>query len=396
MEEKKYDLIKFSDGEFSLDVNVSPSEDTVWLSLDEISLLFDRNRTVIGRHIKKIYINNELDKNRTCAKNARVLQDGRIYQVDVYNLDVILAVGYKVNSKRGALFRKWALKTINNIKAKKAYTVPLIAFEHNGISLDVNVSPDEDTVWLTKDQITILYDTTRQNIEYHINNIYAENELEAWATCKEILQVQTENNRKVTRAVNMYNLDMIISLGYRINSKKGIIFRKWATKVLKQYLLKGYSINEERCIVCHNSVLQIENKLNEMQNKIHNIEETIYQENEKLLYEGEIVDAYTFIRKLFFLAKREITIIDSYADKFLLSMLTDIKVNVSIITSSNSYLNNIELQENISLIKNDIIHDRFIIIDDVVYMIGTSINEIGKKRFVIIKSNNLTKDKILK
>ena len=189
---------------------------------------------------------------------------------------------------------------------------------------------------------------------------------------------------------------MIISVGYRVKSVRGIKFRQWANQVLKQYLLKGYSINEERCIVCHNSVLQIENKLNEMQNKIHNIEETIYQENEKLLYEGEIVDAYTFIRKLFFLAKREITIIDSYADKFLLSMLTDIKVNVSIITSSNSYLNNIELQENISLIKNDIIHDRFIIIDDVVYMIGTSINEIGKKRFVIIKSNNLTKDKILK
>ena len=106
MKEKKYDLIKFNDGEFSLDVNVSPDEETVWLSLDEISLLFDRNRTVIGRHIKKIYLDSELEKNRTCAKNARVLQDGRIYQVDVYNLDVILSVGYKVNSKRGTLFRK--------------------------------------------------------------------------------------------------------------------------------------------------------------------------------------------------------------------------------------------------------------------------------------------------
>ena len=395
MVDKKYELIKFNDGDFSLDVNVSPSDDTVWMSLDEISLLFNRNRTVIGRHIKKIYLNNELDKYRTCAKNARVLHDGRIYHVDVYNLDIIIAVGYKVNSNRGILFQKWALETINNLKTKNAYTAPLIAFEHNGISLDVSVSPEEDTVWLTKDQITILYDTTRQNIEYHINNIYAENELEAGATCKEILQVQTEKNRKVTRTINMYNLDMIISLGYRINSKKGIIFRRWATKVLKEYLLNGYNINEERCLVCHNSVLQIENKINEMQTKIHDIEETIYQENEKLIYEGEILDAYTFIRKLFFLSKKEITIIDHYADKFLLSMLSDIKVNIIIITSSSSYLNNTDLQNNISIVKNDLIHDRFIIIDEIVFMIGTSINEIGKKRFVIIKSNNLSKEKIL-
>ena len=126
------------------------------------------------------------------------------------------------------------------------------------------------------------------------------------------------------------------------------------------------------------------------------MEDTLYQENEKLLYEGEIIDAYTFIRKLFFLARKEITIIDLYADKFLLSMLSDVKVNVTIITSSNSYLNNIELPNNITIIKNDLIHDRFIIIDDEVYITGTSFNEIGKKRFVIIKSNYLTKDKLLK
>ena len=110
---------------------------------------------------------------------------------------MVISIGYRVKSKRGILFRKWALEIINNIKTKKAYAAPLIVFEHNGISLDVNVSSDEDTVWLTKDQITILYSTTRQNIEYHINNIYAENELEARASCKEILQVQVENNRKL-------------------------------------------------------------------------------------------------------------------------------------------------------------------------------------------------------
>ena len=105
-----YDIVKFIDGEFELEVNVSPEEETVWLSLDEMSALFERDRSVIGKHIRKIYQEKELDENRTRAKNARHLEDGRIFQVDVYNLDVIIAVGYRVNSKRGTLFRQWANK----------------------------------------------------------------------------------------------------------------------------------------------------------------------------------------------------------------------------------------------------------------------------------------------
>ena len=95
-----YDIVKFIDKEFELEVNVSPKEETIWLSLDEMSALFERDRSVIGKHIRKIYQEKELNENRTRAKNARHLEDGRIFQVDVYNLDVIIAVGYRVNSKR--------------------------------------------------------------------------------------------------------------------------------------------------------------------------------------------------------------------------------------------------------------------------------------------------------
>ena len=266
----------------------------------------------------------------------------------------------------------------------------LIIFNDGEFSLDVNVSPSEDTVWLTKEQISQLFCRDRSVISKHIKNILLEKE------CEEKSNVQKMHIANSDKPVDFYSLDIILSVGYRVKSTRGNIFRRWANQVLKQYLLNGYSINEERCRVCSSSILELNNEIKQLKSKMNVLEETIYQENEKLLYEGEIVDAYTFIRKLFFLAKKEITIIDPYADKFLLSMLTDIKVNVSIITSSNSYLNSIELQENISLIKNDIIHDRFIIIDEIVYMIGTSINEIGKKRFVIIKSNNLTKENILK
>lgn len=396
--ENKYELIKFEDGDFSLNVNVSPEEDTVWLTLEEIGLLFERDRSVIGKHIKRIYLDKELEKDRTWAKNARVLSDGRVYVFDMYNLDMILAVGYKVNSKRGTLFRDWAFNKIDELKnqnSQKGLISQYILFNYDEIKLNVNVSPNENTVWLNKEQLIILFDTTRQNLEYHINNIYSQNELDELATCKKILQVQIENNREVTRNVNIYNLDMIISLGFRINSKRGIIFRQWANKILKQYLLNGYAINEERIMAYQSNILQLEANVINIENRLKNLEMTIYSDNTQIIFEGEILEPYTFLRKLFFLARNEITIIDQYADKFLLTMLSDLKVKITIITSSSSYLNKEIIPNNITIIHNDIIHDRFIVVDDLVYAIGSSFNDIGKKRFFMMKLENITKEMIL-
>ncbi len=268
----------------------------------------------------------------------------------------------------------------------------LIKFMDGDFTLDVNVSPSEETVWLNREQISILFERDIKTIGKHISNIIKEKELE-----KSVIAFFATTARDgKTYNIEYYNLDMIISIGYRVRSKRGIIFRRWANQVLKQYLLKGCSIDENRIMAYQSNILQLEANYLNIENRLRKVEDIINFPDEKLLYDGEIVDAYIFIRKLFFLAKKEITIIDPYADKFLLSTLKDVKVNITIITSSNSYLNNNELQGNISIIKNDIIHDRFIIIDEIVYMIGTSFNEIGKKRFVIIKSNYLTKDKILK
>ena len=273
------------------------------------------------------------------------------------------------------------------INEEKKYE--LIKFSDGEFSLDVNVSPSEDTVWLTQEQIASLYERDISVISRHIKTIIKDNECDESNLQK--MQIPFSD-----KPITIYDLSIILSVGYRVKSTRGNQFRKWANKVLKQYLKNGYLINEDRCLVCNSSVLELSNEVRQLKNRMKNVEDTLYQENERLLYEGEIIDAYTFIRKLFFLAKKEITIIDLYADKLLLSMLSDVKVNVTIITSSNSYLNNIELPNNITIIKNDVIHDRFIIIDEIVYMIGTSFNEIGKKRFVIIKSNYLTKDKLLK
>ncbi|MDE7100475.1 MAG: virulence RhuM family protein, partial [Anaeroplasmataceae bacterium] len=112
----------------------------------------------------------------------------------------------------------------------------LIKFEDGEFSLDVNVSPTEDTVWLTQAQMALLFDVDRTRIARHIQNIYSVQELLFSATCAENAQVQIEGNRIIKRKVKYYNLDMIISVGYRVNSKRGILFRKWATTILKQYM----------------------------------------------------------------------------------------------------------------------------------------------------------------
>jgi len=395
-EEKKYNLIKFEDGDFSLDVNVSPDNETVWLTQEQIAELYQKSRSTITEHI-----NNILSKGELIRSTSVGIADRTNHRpAKIYNLDMITAIGYRIKSSRTTKFKEWALNEIEKFKSQNNQKMALsqyILFNYDEIKLNVNVDPDKDTVWLNKNQLIILFDTTRQNLEYHINNIYSQNELVEEATCKKILQVQIEDNREVTRTNSLYNLDMIISLGFRINSKRGIIFRQWANRILKQYLLKGSVINEERCLSCTSNIISLQNKVDSIESKINNLENDVHSENSKAFFEGEIVEPYTFIRHIFFLAKENLTITDFYADNYLISMLKDIKVNITIVTSSSSYLNKIALPNNINVVYDNDIHGRYIFIDDkYVYALDNSFNNIGKKRFVIMKLENITKEMLLK
>ena len=120
----------------------------------------------------------------------------------------------------------------------------IILFENQDVKLEVNMK--DETVWLSQQQMAELFDSSRTNIIEHINNIYSDGELDKISTCQDFRRVRKEGKRDVVRSIPFYNLDMIISVGYRVNSKRGIIFRKWANKVLKDYLLKGYAVNQKR------------------------------------------------------------------------------------------------------------------------------------------------------
>ena len=273
----------------------------------------------------------------------------------------------------------------------KEKSYELIKFEDGDFSLDVKVSPNEDTVWLNAQEIAMLFERDYKTILKHINNILKE-ELDYSVVAK----FATTAKDGKTYNVDYYNLDMVISVGYRVKSKRGIIFRRWANSILKQYLLNGYAINKDRVIAYQSNILKLEASFINIENRLKNLEETVYADNDLTIFEGEILEPYTFLRKLFFLAKDRIIIIDNYADSFLLSMLSDIKVNIIIYTSNNSYLNNTNIKDNISIINTDLFHDRYLIIDDITYTMGTSFNSIGKKRFTITRLKDITADMLTK
>ena len=135
-----------------------------------------------------------------------------------------------------------------------------VKFKDDELELDVNVSTMDDTVWLTVEQIARLFERDRSVIIKHIKNILFDKELDN-STCAFFAQVQIEGSREITRKVEYYNLDMIISVGYRVKSKRGIIFRKWATNVLKEFLLKGYAINENRVVVSNENYIELRNEV---------------------------------------------------------------------------------------------------------------------------------------
>ena len=191
----------------------------------------------------------------------------------------------------------------------------------------LEVRLEDDTVWLTQAQMAELFQTTKNNITLHIGNVYKEKELSTISTSKESLLVQTEGNRQVTRKRNLYNLDVIISVGYRVKSLRGTQFRQWANKVIKDHLLHGYSINyqmrqlEQKIDNQKTELQEIRNVLNTHQEKIDFFVRTNQPPVEGVLFEGQIFDAYKLVEALVKSAKREIILIDNYVDATIFDLL---------------------------------------------------------------------------
>lgn len=262
------------------------------------------------------------------------------------------------------------------------------------IRLEVRV--ENDSVWLTQAQMAELFRTTPQNVTIHIKDIYEEEELSEGATCKQSLQVRQEGKRTVRRYQKMYNLDVIISVGYRVKSKRGTQFRQWANGVLKEFLLRGYSVNQRLMDLENRFEKRIESqdvRIDKLENDVAFFVRTSLPPVEGIFYDGQIFDAYAHIVSLIKQAKHSIVLIDNYIDESTLMMLSkrDIGVSAIIYTRQLSQQQQLDLQRHnqqyppITICSLQHTHDRFLIIDDTVYLFGASLKDAGKKLFAYIK-----------
>ena len=278
----------------------------------------------------------------------------------------------------------------------------LIKFEDGDFSLDVTVSPNEETVWLTQEQIAILFEVNKPAVNKHIKNILLSGELDD-STISKMEIVQLEGKRKIVRTINIYNLDMIISVGYRVKSVRGIQFRRWANSVLKQYLLNGQAINEIRCLAHSDNIVKLTTKVENVIQKVENLElrlDTITSIDifkDKVFYGGELYEGYAFIKNLFNKAGQRIIIIDGYLDYSVLEMMSDVNVDITIYIASHTPITNREISlfqtnHSLNVIRTNNYHDRFIIIDDELYSVGSSIKDIGKKISHISKLDYISID----
>ena len=261
------------------------------------------------------------------------------------------------------------------------------------INLEVRVA--EDTVWLTQAQMAKLLGTTSQNITLHIKNIYREHELEEFQTCKDFLQVQMEGGRSVKRNIKTYNLDVIISVGYRVKSIQGTLFRIWATEIIKKHILKGYTINYQLTALQQSIEHRLESHKQQIQSinqRIDEMVQTALPPKYGLFFNGQVFDAYVFVVDLIKSATNSIRLADNYVDESVLLMLSkrSESVDATIFTERTTPQLQLDLRKHnaqyppVHIKRIEKIHDRFLLIDDErLYHFGASFKDLGKKLFVV-------------
>lgn len=270
----------------------------------------------------------------------------------------------------------------------------------------------DDTVWLTQQQIADLFGTKRPAITKHIANIYKSGELEENSTCSILEHKGNDGLQRYT--TKYYNLDVILSVGYRVNSRNATLFRQWANKVLRDYLLRGYAVNQR--------LLQLENRmerrfseqelhfaeqdrhLKQLDEKVEFFVRTSLPPIEGVFFDGQIFDAYAFVADLIRRAKNRIVVIDSYVDDSVLVQLSKRTpgVTVDIYDGRISEQLRQDVQRHnrqypgVTMHSYNRAHDRFLIIDEEVYHIGASLKDLGKKLFAFSKMDVMTGSDLLR
>ncbi len=258
----------------------------------------------------------------------------------------------------------------------------------NTIQLEVRLQ--NETVWLNQQQMVALFDSTKSNISMHISNIFKEGELQKEATVQDFLTVQNEGGRQVTRRVRYYNLDVIISVGYRVKSLRGTQFRQWATKIIKDYMLKGYAVNQ-RLLAMEERIDKkfqaIEQRVSKTEEQVDFFVRTSLPPVEQVFFEGEFFAARALLEKLIKTAQKRIIVIDAYVDAATFEMLDVRLKGVTADIYSDGEHTSLREMHNASKGVQPVnthkwskpSHDRWLIIDESLYHCGHSLKDMGKK-----------------
>ena len=267
----------------------------------------------------------------------------------------------------------------------------LVVYRPNEDAAHITVRIDDETVWLTQQQMAILFNQTKQNISLHIVNCFKEKELGAVSVVKESLTTAKDGKKYPTK---YYSLDVIISVGYRVKSKEATQFRIWATRVLKDYLLKGYVLN--------NRMNRMEDRIEAIDAKVNQLELQLNTQlipTQGVFFEGQVFDAYVLVSKIICSAKKSIVLIDNYVDESVLVHLSkrQDKVAVTVLTKTLSKQLQLDVQKaneqyppiQVKLFTQS--HDRFLILDHTeIYHLGASLKDLGKKWFAFSKLDQRT------
>ena len=427
---KNFKIVTFKNEETTIDVRVDEDSRTAYLGKSEIAKLFDKDRTTILRQISSIIkeiVSQNAEENNThndenlhtlaqvfahpCTGFAHPLVLEISPNFPVYNLDIVLKIGERIKSSKGLILYEF----INNYFYKDSKeNCDIIIYDNGTIHVEVEIVPDENSAWMSANEISQLYGTSLRNIYLHIQNIINEGEIEVPVVkenftteshpkydmnnnqnidikipsikksamfYKDIQRVATDGKQYVTR---LYNLDMILAVGYRVKSTTAIQFRRWVSSKLKDIMFKGYTIEEKTCIECKNDILDLKREILQIKESSNKI----------IKYNpGDELRGFIEIKRFLETAKKRILIIDNYLGHMFDDILSNLKVSKIIVTHPNNA--KIESNDNYKVIKSDYYHDRYIFVDNVCYHSGMSFEHLGKHQSSATRQNDFTYEEAL-
>ena len=303
----------------------------------------------------------------------------------------------------------------NEIAHKTAQQGEIILYQPDE-TVRLEVRLEDETVWLTQAQIVALFQKAKSTISFHISNIFKEGELDEKVVVRKNRTTTLHgaiDGKKQTHEVAYYNLDVIISVGYRVKSMRGTKFRQWATSVIREHLLHGYSVQQQLRYMEH----RLDEKLDAQQSQIKAIESTLADHQEKIdffvrtnqppvegiFFDGQIFDAYRFVNDLIRKAKNLVVLIDNYVDDTVLAMLDKRAAGVTATIYTQHVSEQLQLDINrhnaqyapIAVEHFNRAHDWFLLIDDEVYHIGASLKDLGRRWFALTLMHDLTAEELV-